>query len=76
MGQNLSRIMRKKVGGFNRVFICIMDDSLRNRGAPTLSLPLAGPAKITTASEVATIQYYAWNNKPEKNQLSLTIYAI
>lgn len=53
----------KKEGGFNRVFIFTMDDS--SRVVARLPFTLAGPAKLATASEVATIQYCAWNNNLE-----------
>lgn len=53
----------KKEGGFNRVFIFTMDNG--SRAVPRLPFTFAGPAKLTTASEVATIQYCAvqiiWN---------------
>ncbi|KAJ5426904.1 hypothetical protein N7465_001974 [Penicillium sp. CMV-2018d] len=45
----------KKEGGFNRVFIFTMDDS--SRVVARLPFTSAGPAKLATASEVATIQY-------------------
>lgn len=45
----------KKEGGFNRVFVFTMDDN--SRVVARLPFPLAGPAKLATASEVATIQY-------------------
>lgn len=50
----------KKEGGFNRVFVFTMDDN--SRVVARLPFPLAGPAKLATASEVATIQYCAWND--------------
>ena len=43
----------KQEGGFNRVFIFTMDD--RSRVVARLPFALAGPAKLATASEVATI---------------------
>lgn len=52
----------KKEGGFNRVFIFTMDDS--SRVVARLPFVLAGPAKLATASEVATIQYCEWNVNP------------
>ena len=60
MEQNLSSIVRKKEGGFNRVFIFTMDDN--SRVVARLPFPLAGGTELATASEVATIQYCAWNN--------------
>lgn len=53
----------KKEGGFNRVFIFTMDDS--SRVVARLPFTLAGPAKLATASEMATIQYCVWNNNLE-----------
>ncbi|CAI7618403.1 unnamed protein product [Penicillium glandicola] len=47
----------RKEGGFNRVFVFTMDDS--SRVVARLPFTLAGPAKLATASEVATIQYCA-----------------
>ncbi|KAJ5124973.1 uncharacterized protein N7515_008798 [Penicillium bovifimosum] len=49
----------KKEGGFNRVFIFTMDDS--SRVVARLPFTSAGPAKLATASEVATIQYLQRN---------------
>lgn len=53
----------KKEGGFNRVFIFTMDDG--SRVVARLPFTFAGPAKLATASEVATIQYCAWSNRLE-----------
>jgi hypothetical protein len=53
----------KKEGGFNRVFIFTMDDG--SRAVARLPFTFAGPAKLTTASEAATIQYCAWSNHLE-----------
>lgn len=52
----------KKEGGFNRVFIFTIDDN--SRVVARLPFPLARPAKLATASEVATIQYYMWHDNP------------
>lgn len=52
----------KKEGGFNRVFIFTMDDN--SRVVARLPFPLAGPTKLATASEVATIQYCVWHDNP------------
>lgn len=48
----------KREGGFNRVFIFTMDDGSRLVARLPFST-LAGPAKLATASEVATIRYCA-----------------
>lgn len=45
----------KKEGGFNRVFIFTTDNG--RRLVARLPFPIAGPPKITTQSEVATIRY-------------------
>lgn len=42
-------------GGFNRVFIFTLDNS--KRIVARLPFTLAGPSKLTTSSEVATIKY-------------------
>jgi hypothetical protein len=42
-------------GGFSRVFIFTMDNG--QRVVAKIPFPIAGPPKLTTASEVATIQY-------------------
>ncbi|CAG8403730.1 unnamed protein product [Penicillium salamii] len=49
----------KKEGGFNRVFIFTLDDN--SRVVARLPFISAGPAKLATASEVATIQYLQRN---------------
>ena len=54
-GKKHIKSCEKKEGGFNRVFIFTMDDS--SRVVARLPFISAGPAKFTTASEVATIQY-------------------
>ncbi|KAJ5709857.1 hypothetical protein N7493_009449, partial [Penicillium malachiteum] len=59
MEQGLSKTARKKEGGFNRVFIFTMDDGLRV--VARLPFTFAGPAKLTTAFEVATMQYLQRN---------------
>jgi hypothetical protein len=53
----------KKESGFSRVFIFTMDEG--SRAVARLPFTFAGPAKLTTASEVATIQYCAWSNHLE-----------
>ena len=45
----------KKEGGFNRVFIFYTDNA--KRVVARLPFPLAGPSRLTTNSEVATIQF-------------------
>lgn len=54
-GANRIKNCRKIEGGFNRVFIFTLDNSK----AIVAKLPfcLAGPAKLSTLSEVATVQY-------------------
>ena len=54
----------KQEGGFNRVFIFTMDDN--SRVVARLPFSLAGPAKLATASEVATIQYCVWKDNLAK----------
>ncbi|KAJ5629939.1 hypothetical protein N7528_003596 [Penicillium herquei] len=49
----------KKEGGFNRVFIFTMDDG--SRVIARLPFVISGPARLTTASEVATIHYLETN---------------
>ncbi|TQB67840.1 hypothetical protein MPDQ_004518 [Monascus purpureus] len=46
---------KKLEGGFNRVFVFTLNDA--RRVVARLPFALAGPAKLTTASEVATIKY-------------------
>jgi hypothetical protein len=46
---------RKIEGGFNRVFIFTLNNA--KQLVARLPFPLAGPTKLTTASEVATIRY-------------------
>ncbi|GFF69840.1 hypothetical protein IFM47457_02487 [Aspergillus lentulus] len=46
---------RKIEGGFNRVFIFTLNNA--EQLVARLPFPLAGPTKLTTASEVATIRY-------------------
>lgn len=46
---------KKKEGGFNRVFVFTTDNG--RRLVARLPFPIAGPPKITTQSEVATIRY-------------------
>lgn len=46
---------RKIEGGFNRVFIFSLDS--KRRVVARLPFPMAGPAGLTTSSEVATIRY-------------------
>lgn len=60
-GEKSIRDCEKRDGGFNRVFVFTMDNS---RVVARLPFPLAGPAKLATASEVATIQYCLWENNP------------
>jgi hypothetical protein len=45
----------KKEGGFNRVFIFDTDNA--KRIVARLPFALAGPTRLTTSSEVATIKY-------------------
>ena len=45
----------KKEGGYNRVFILTMDTG--NRVVARIPTRVAGPARLTTNSEVATIEY-------------------
>ena len=45
----------KKEGGFNRVFIFTCDNM--KRVVARLPTPIAGPSRLTTNSEVATIKY-------------------
>lgn len=54
-GANTIIACRKIEGGFNRVFIFTLDNA--KRIVARLPFPLAGPTKLTTASEVATIRY-------------------
>jgi aminoglycoside phosphotransferase (APT) family kinase protein len=46
---------QKIEGGFNRVFIFTLDNA--KQIVARLPFPLAGPTKLTTASEVATVRY-------------------
>ncbi|KAF5856182.1 hypothetical protein ETB97_007792 [Aspergillus alliaceus] len=46
---------KKLEGGFNRVFVFTLNNA--KRVVARLPFALAGPAKLTTASEVATIKY-------------------
>ncbi|KAH1521084.1 hypothetical protein KXW39_006112 [Aspergillus fumigatus] len=46
---------QKIEGGFNRVFIFTLDNA--KQIVAKLPFPLAGPTKLTTASEVATVHY-------------------
>lgn len=52
------KLCERKEGGFNRVFIFTMDDD--SRIVARLPFTVAGPARLTTASEVATIRYCKW----------------
>jgi hypothetical protein len=45
----------KKEGGFNRVFIFTTNNA--KRVVARLPFALAGPSRLTTSSEVATIKY-------------------
>ncbi|KAF2806520.1 uncharacterized protein BDZ99DRAFT_501336 [Mytilinidion resinicola] len=49
----------KKEGGFNRVFIFTLDNA--KRVVARLPFKLAGPPRLTTTSEVATIRYLQMN---------------
>ncbi|KAF2489925.1 hypothetical protein BU16DRAFT_553217 [Lophium mytilinum] len=49
----------KKEGGFNRVFIFTLDNA--KRVVARLPFKLAGPTRLTTGSEVATIRYLQIN---------------
>ena len=51
------RVMRcvKKEGGFNRVFLMELDDG--QRVVARVPFPVAGPSRLITNSEVATITY-------------------
>lgn len=51
-----------KEGGFNRVFIFTLDNG--SRVVARLPFTFAGPAKLATASEVATIHYRGRHNNP------------
>lgn len=51
----------KKEGGFNRVFIFTTDNA--KRVVARLPFTLAGPPKLTTNSEVATIEYREFKSK-------------
>ena len=51
----------KKEGGFNRVFVFTTNSG--QRVVARLPFKLAGPSRLTTNSEVATIQY----GKAEEN---------
>ncbi|PKX97291.1 uncharacterized protein P174DRAFT_402425, partial [Aspergillus novofumigatus IBT 16806] len=46
---------QKLEGGFNRVFIFTLDNT--KQIVARLPFPLAGPTRLTTASEVATVRY-------------------
>lgn len=50
----------KKEGGFNRVFIFTMDNG--SRVVARVPFPFAGPTRLATVSEVATIQYCGLKN--------------
>ncbi|GKZ32037.1 hypothetical protein AbraIFM66950_001126 [Aspergillus brasiliensis] len=50
---------QKVEGGFNRVFVFELNDDTRL--VAKLPFTLAGPPRLTTSSEVATIKYY-WND--------------
>lgn len=50
----------KKEGGFNRVFIFTLDSG--HRVVARLPTRIAGPPRLTTNSEVATIEYCTGNN--------------
>ncbi|GKZ19427.1 hypothetical protein AbraIFM66951_011037 [Aspergillus brasiliensis] len=50
---------QKVEGGFNRVFVFELNDDTRL--VAKLPFALAGPPRLTTSSEVATIKYY-WND--------------
>lgn len=59
----------KMEGGFNRVFIFTMNDN--SRVVARLPFTVAGPPRLATASEVATIQFCVCSNKTgEKIELS------
>lgn len=64
----------KKEGGFSRVFVFTMDDN--SRVVARLPFPLAGPARLATASEVATIQYCVGTIIPGEDLTSLMLSAI
>ena len=51
----------KKEGGYNRVFIFRTDNN--ERIVARLPFALAGPPRLTTNSEVATIEYCKSHNK-------------
>lgn len=52
-----SRVMsyEKKEGGFNRVFVLTMDNG--EKVVAKVPFPIAGPRRLTTNSEVATMKY-------------------
>jgi len=51
----------KKEGGFNRVFIFTTDNA--KRVVARLPFVIAGPPRLTTNSEVATIEYREFESK-------------
>ena len=50
-----SQVNLKLRKGFNRIFIFTLDES--KRIVARLPFTIAGPSKLTTSSEVATIKY-------------------
>lgn len=54
-GAESIKTYEKKEGEFNRVFIFTLDNAVRV--VARLPFKLAGPAKLTTTSEVATMKY-------------------
>jgi hypothetical protein len=53
----------KKEGGFNRVFIFRTDNN--ERIVARLPFALAGPPRLTTNSEVATVEYCKSSNRSQ-----------
>ncbi|RAL09173.1 aminoglycoside phosphotransferase family protein [Aspergillus homomorphus CBS 101889] len=58
---DFNALCRRIEGGFNRVFIFTLSDS--TKVVARLPFPLAGPARLTTNSEVATIRYLQANTR-------------
>ena len=60
-GANSITSYNKKEGGFNRVFIFYTDNA--KRVVARLPFPVAGPRRLTTNSEVATVQFCRSSSK-------------
>jgi hypothetical protein len=63
---------QKIEGGFNRVFIFTLDNA--KQIVARLPFPLAGPTKLTTASEVATVRYCEFCFIGLINQVLICLY--